>query len=87
VSARIATSELASNAVKHAQTPFRVSVLVEPGTVRIEVEDGAGALKIAADLASERTGRGLQLVETMATDWGVEDRGEKKAVWVRLPTL
>jgi len=55
--------------------------------VRIEVEDGAGALKIATDLASDRTSGGLQLVESMATDWGVEDRGEKKAVWVRLPTL
>lgn len=60
---------------------------VEPGTVRIEVEDGAGALSIATDLASARTSRGLRIVETMANEWGVEDRGEKKAVWVRLPTL
>lgn len=55
--------------------------------MRIEVEDGAGALKIATDLASVRTSRGLRIVETMATEWGVENRGEKKAVWLRLPTV
>lgn len=55
--------------------------------MRIEVEDGAGTLRIATDLASERTSGGLQIVEAMATEWGIENRGEKKAVWVRLPNL
>jgi hypothetical protein len=64
-----------------------VSVLLEAETVRIEVEDGAGTLRIATDLASERTSGGLQIVEAMATEWGIENRGEKKAVWVRLPNL
>ena len=85
-SARLAVSELATNVVQHAHTPFRVSVLLEAEAVRIEVEDGAGTLKIATDLSSDRTGGGLRLVEAMATEWGVENRGEKKAVWVRLPT-
>jgi anti-sigma regulatory factor (Ser/Thr protein kinase) len=81
---RIVTSELASNAVRHAQTPFTVAVDVNPGTIRIEVEDGAGAQKIATDLASENTGRGLRIVENVATAWGVEHRGKKKAVWIEL---
>jgi anti-sigma regulatory factor (Ser/Thr protein kinase) len=85
--ARIVTSELATNAVRHADTPFRVAVVVQPGTIRIEVEDGAGAQKIATEMASDRTGRGLLIVETAATSWGVEHRGEKKAVWVELPAL
>jgi anti-sigma regulatory factor (Ser/Thr protein kinase) len=85
--ARIVTSELATNAVRHAQTPFRVSVAVQPGKIRLEVEDGAGAQKIATEMASERTGRGLLIVETAATSWGVEHRGKKKAVWVELPAL
>ncbi len=82
---RIVTSELASNAVRHAQTPFRVAVDVNPGTIRIEVEDGAGAQKIATEIASPNTGRGLRIVEDVATSWGVEHRGEKKAVWIELP--
>jgi len=83
--ARIVTSELATNAVRHAQTPFRVAVAVQPGTIRLEVEDGAGAQRIATEMASDHTGRGLLIVETVATAWGVEHRGEKKAVWVELP--
>jgi len=86
-SARIAISELATNAVRHAQTPFTVSVLVDPGTVRLEVEDGAGAMSIATDLASDGTSRGLRIVEAMALDWGVEERDDKKAVWVRLQAV
>lgn len=62
-------------------------MLVEPGSVRLEVEDGAGAMRIATEIASERTSGGLRIVEAMARDWGVEQRGEKKAVWVRLPAL
>jgi anti-sigma regulatory factor (Ser/Thr protein kinase) len=81
---RIVTSELASNAVRHAQTPFRVAVDVDPATIRIEVEDGAGAQQIATDMASENTGRGLQIVEDVAVAWGVELRGPRKAVWIEL---
>jgi len=62
-------------------------VLVEPGTVRLEVEDGAGAMRMANELASDRTTGGLRIVESMAMDWGVEQRGERKAVWVRIPAL
>jgi anti-sigma regulatory factor (Ser/Thr protein kinase) len=87
VLARIVTSELATNAVRHAQTPFRVLVEVRPGIIRIEVEDGAGAQKIATEMASDHTGRGLLIVETAATSWGVERRGEKKAVWIEIPAV
>ena len=44
-------------------------------------------MRIATELASDRTNGGLRIVESMAMDWGVEDRGERKAVWVRLPAL
>jgi hypothetical protein len=60
---------------------------VEPDTIRLEVEDGAGAMRIANEMASERTGRGLRIVESLATEWGVEHRGERKAVWVNIPSV
>jgi anti-sigma regulatory factor (Ser/Thr protein kinase) len=87
VEARIVVSELAANAVRHAQTPFTVGVDVRPDTIRIEVEDGAGALRIATEMASEGTGRGLRIVENAATSWGVDFRGVKKAVWIELPAV
>ena len=42
-------------------------------------------MKVASDLASDRGGYGIRLVERYATSWGVEVRGERKAVWVELP--
>ena len=80
------TSELATNAIKHAETGFQVSVSVEEQAVRIEVQDGAGEMGLAAtDIAKDTGGLGLRLVEGLSTEWGVEIRGKDKAVWVRLP--
>jgi two-component sensor histidine kinase len=81
VVALIVTSELATNAVLHAQTPFRVSIAVEGRTIRIEVEDGVAALT-TSDAAS---GRGWRIIEAASSTWGVEDRGAKKAIWIEMP--
>ena len=83
----VVTSELATNALKHAETGFEVSVIVEGDAVRIEVQDGAGALGLASDIARDTGGFGLRLVEHFSTEWGVEVRGDDKAVWVRLPRV
>lgn len=83
----VVTSELATNALKHAATGFEVSVIVEEDAVRIEVQDGAGAMGVASDLARDSGGHGLRLVEHFSTEWGVEIRGEDKAVWVSLPRV
>jgi two-component sensor histidine kinase len=83
----VVTSELATNALKHAETGFEVSVTVEEDAIRIEVQDGAGALGLASDLARDSGGHGLRLVEHLSTEWGVEIRGDDKAVWVRLPRV
>jgi two-component sensor histidine kinase len=83
----VVTSELASNALKHAETGFEVSVTVEADTVRIEVQDGAGAMGLASDIARDTGGFGLRLVEHFSTEWGVEIRGNDKAVWVRIPRV
>ncbi|HYJ23809.1 MAG TPA: ATP-binding protein [Acidimicrobiia bacterium] len=83
----VVTSELATNALKHAETGFEVSVTVEADTVRIEVQDGAGAMGLASDIARDTGGFGLRLVEHFSTEWGVEIRGDDKAVWVRLPRM
>jgi len=64
-------------------------VLVEPGTVRLEVEDGAGAMRIANELASDRTTGGLRIVESMAMDWVLsnEARGKRSGSGFQLSLM
>jgi len=81
---RIVTTELATNAVR---IPFRVWVDVTPDSIRIEVEDGAGAQKIAREMAPHHTGRGLLIAETAATSGVWRHRGEKKTEWIELPAV
>lgn len=83
---RVCVSELATNALLHG-TPrgreFRVRVAVDEGAVRIEVHDAGDALpRLLTPAETDDRGRGLQLVDALADDWGVSDRpGIGKVVW------
>ena len=78
-------SELASNAVRHARTPFQVSLACDGSTVRVEVGDGDPALPIRQDPVPEAvTGRGLLIVDALADRWGVEPAAVGKTVWFEL---
>jgi anti-sigma regulatory factor (Ser/Thr protein kinase) len=78
------TSELVSNAVLHARTPFEVEVQVE-GTVRIVVRDGSSATPVVRHPAPDQLGgRGLLLVDTLADRWGFEVDATGKTVWFEI---
>ncbi|AZM47120.1 ATP-binding protein [Streptomyces sp. WAC 06738] len=83
---RVCVSELATNALLHG-TPrgreFRVHVAVDVGAVRIEVHDASDALpRLLTPAETDDRGRGLQLVDALADDWGTSDRqGIGKVVW------
>lgn len=76
-------SEIASNALIHAQTGFTISVDDDPGdTVRVEVVDHApGTPRLKEHEPEAVSGRGLFIVDHLADRWGVEERGDGKAVW------
>lgn len=79
-------SELATNALLHARTSFTVEVELIGEVVRIGVVDLSAATPRVRDYGSEATtGRGMRLVATMATRWGVEPNAEGKMVWFELP--
>src|SRR5882757_8013307 len=62
----VVVSELASNAVRHAATPFQVSVSIG-STVRVEVTDGSPGPPILRKAGpAEPAGRGLLIVEAYA---------------------
>ncbi|GAC1590177.1 MAG: hypothetical protein NVS3B21_07470 [Acidimicrobiales bacterium] len=83
--AELLVSEVAANVVDHARTEYDVHVVTEGPWVRIEVADGSSIIPAVQDLAHDaERGRGLRLIEHIATAWGVEERADGKAVWFEL---
>jgi anti-sigma regulatory factor (Ser/Thr protein kinase) len=84
------TSELATNAVIHARTPFEVICRSAGGTVQVEVVDGDGSRALPApprgDDPDRVSGRGLLMPVTLAVEWGVSYAAASKTVWFRLCT-
>jgi len=84
----VATSELVANAM--ALDAGDVVIRVSPGrrhAVRLEVSDcGPGVPEIVDRGAWDPEGhRGLQIIDEIAADWGVEQHGGEKVVWCELP--
>lgn len=79
-------SELVTNAVRHAGTPFDLTVTVDTEEVVVAVVDldGLNPPLLRNPTPDETSGRGLRLVEDLATSWGSERLGgEAKRVWFR----
>jgi len=76
-------SELVTNAVLHARTDTRVSASVEAGRVEVAVGDGdpRHAPFLAERGAMATNGRGVMLVDALASDWGIELHESSKVVW------
>jgi hypothetical protein len=84
--AGLVVSELATNAVVHAGSPFSVSVRCDGSAIRISVHDWDATLPVLRDGGPTAiSGRGLHLVSMLARDWGVEPSPEGKTVWAELP--
>lgn len=75
-------SELATNAVRHAASAFVLSIERSDGAVRVEVADeGDGSPTEQPHDIEAPSGRGLQIVDALADEWGVTQRPGGKAVW------
>jgi anti-sigma regulatory factor (Ser/Thr protein kinase) len=78
-------SELATNAVLHARTPFTVTVVEQAGRVRLEVSDGSRRHVQERRYGTDATtGRGLRIVEQMCREWGVVPDTSGKTVWAEI---
>jgi anti-sigma regulatory factor (Ser/Thr protein kinase) len=78
-------SELVTNALLHARSEVRVRVSRTGSRIRVAVEDQATRQPARrGHTAGSTTGRGLDLVEALAADWGVETVRGGKAVWFEL---
>ena len=83
--ATLAASELATNVVVHARTPFTVSVAVGPGCLRVELSDGSAMAPVArATDQDSASGRGVPIVQAVTDRWGSGRRATGKVVWFEL---
>lgn len=79
------TSELTTNAVLHARSDLTVAVTVGAERIRIEVADDNPRLPSPVFVSVDAlSGRGLQLVQSVATNWGIESHDAGKVVWFEL---
>jgi anti-sigma regulatory factor (Ser/Thr protein kinase) len=84
--ALLLTSELVTNAYLHAACDAQVSVVRRPGMVRVEVRDaGAGRVQRRALDPARPDGRGLNIVDALATQWGSATSESGTLVWFELP--
>jgi anti-sigma regulatory factor (Ser/Thr protein kinase) len=85
--AELAASEVATNAVLYAHTTLRVRVRasVSGPAARIEIADGSPVTpgrKLRGPDAG--TGRGIALLDRLASRWGASPSGVGKVVWFEL---
>lgn len=84
-SAVLLVSELATNVTLHARTDVRVTVRFEGESLWAEVKDWNSRLPQACLPPEDATtGRGLQLVEAIASRWGAQRDSDGKVVWFEL---
>ncbi|MFL6003984.1 MAG: ATP-binding protein [Nocardioides sp.] len=80
---RLVASELATNALVHAQTAFSVTLEASDQTVLLTVRDNSRAVPTPrAAQAMDLSGRGLEIVGIVSREWGIKEEGlASKAVW------
>jgi anti-sigma regulatory factor (Ser/Thr protein kinase) len=78
-------TELVANAVIHGGSRIRLEIIVQRTFICVEVFDGSFVRPvIRPNVGGSTTGRGLQLVNAIATSWGTRPHPDGKVVWFEL---
>ena len=81
----LVVDELVTNSIVHAATPMVVTLEYSRNACRCSVRDGCanGPLPRLVERA-DGSGRGLRLVNAIATTWGVERSAAGTTVWAEI---
>ncbi|HKS52466.1 MAG TPA: ATP-binding protein [Pseudonocardiaceae bacterium] len=87
--AEFVAGELVSNAVEHACTGVWLTLERGPRGLRVSVRDGSpvgfpGPVQRSTDPLGQVRGRGLELVESLTTAWGVDAQPDGNTVWAEI---
>ena len=81
----LVVSELVTNALRHGLGEIVVRASVRDGALAMSVTDNGAELPVLRELQRDRVGGvGLQIVERLATKWGIAPFPGGKTVWVTL---
>ncbi|MDQ1697048.1 MAG: hypothetical protein QOJ03_2401 [Frankiaceae bacterium] len=79
--AALLTSEVVTNSILHARTPVKLAVIQLSDGVRVEVTDGSPRKPTLRVTSGDATnGRGMALLEELATTWDVKVEGNGKTL-------
>jgi len=85
--AALLVSELVSNVVDHVggEASLTVEVTLSGNWLRIAVVDGSAIHPVVQELSLDRPrGRGLRMLQIIASRWGSDQQGDGKRVWFEL---
>ena len=83
--AELVASELATNSVLHADSPFRVSLDRSIGVVCIAIQDAVGGrAEQQPPTREDMGGRGMAIVDALSRRWGCDALPAGKVVWAEL---
>jgi hypothetical protein len=82
--AELLVSELVTNAVVHARGDSTDHPYGRPLRPDRSGDQGHGCPVLRPPTKGQRDGRGLQMVDELATDWGTERRATHKVVWFEI---
>jgi len=83
-------SELVGNAIRHtaptATRDLSVSWQVSPDSIVVQVSDPSAQRPVQRYVTvDEPSGRGLTIVDALATKWGTDEHASGKRVWAEVP--
>jgi anti-sigma regulatory factor (Ser/Thr protein kinase) len=79
------TSEVVTNALIHAGTPMVLRLRPQGAGVEVEVEDGSSLPPARRHYSSTATtGRGVEVLDSLADEWGWRADPVGKTVWFRV---
>jgi MEDS: MEthanogen/methylotroph, DcmR Sensory domain len=80
--AALVVTELATNAVVHAESAFTVAMAMLDGGIRVSVSDTV-PMPEGESLPAD-PGHGLGVISAMSTAWGIRPTAEGKIIWAEL---
>ncbi|MDP9118353.1 MAG: ATP-binding protein [Actinomycetota bacterium] len=85
----LVVSELVHNAIKHAPgwESYELELVRRPNGIRVYLADGSSLRPVVLELSHDKpSGRGMRIIETLASSWGSDEYHGGKRVWLDIDT-